>query len=308
MGDSYVTATHPALNSVCCYTLGGKPPCLKKKNRPGPSLCPPWAGNIAGVIGDALVMGGAAPILLRFVVPCRPWAGPGVVLACWCGLNRRSRPPWERALRGAGVRHVRIQLRPPSGVTVPSGWRRASPRPGGGGGPALPRPAGSRGGKGEGGGEGGPCRFSPAPCPVGWPMAPVPVTLRLRCAPLGYTRAVGVAGRPWAPVGQCSGGGGEVSSPRSAPQPSSGWHQSRPLSVRIPGCRRPVAGRQRVMWERSTGGAWRAAALAAAVVSAPPGVAAPLGGCGAAVSQAGPCPPIGWGGGGGRGRGGPRAP
>ena len=32
-------------------------------NRPGPSLCPPWAGNIAGVIGDALVMGGAAPIL-----------------------------------------------------------------------------------------------------------------------------------------------------------------------------------------------------------------------------------------------------
>ena len=31
MGDSYATATHPALNSVCCYTLGGKPPCLKKK-------------------------------------------------------------------------------------------------------------------------------------------------------------------------------------------------------------------------------------------------------------------------------------
>ena len=32
MGDSYVTATHPALNSVCCYTFGGKPPCLKKKS------------------------------------------------------------------------------------------------------------------------------------------------------------------------------------------------------------------------------------------------------------------------------------
>ena len=31
MGDSYVTATHPALNSVCCYTLGGKPPCQKLK-------------------------------------------------------------------------------------------------------------------------------------------------------------------------------------------------------------------------------------------------------------------------------------
>ena len=31
MGDPYVTATHPALNSVCCYTLGGKPPCPKQK-------------------------------------------------------------------------------------------------------------------------------------------------------------------------------------------------------------------------------------------------------------------------------------
>ena len=34
MGHSYVTATQPALNSVCCYTLGGKPPCLKKKKKP----------------------------------------------------------------------------------------------------------------------------------------------------------------------------------------------------------------------------------------------------------------------------------
>ena len=33
MGDSYVTATHLALNSACCYTLGGKPPCLKKKKK-----------------------------------------------------------------------------------------------------------------------------------------------------------------------------------------------------------------------------------------------------------------------------------
>ena len=33
MGDSYVTATQPALNSACCYTFGGKPPCLKKKRK-----------------------------------------------------------------------------------------------------------------------------------------------------------------------------------------------------------------------------------------------------------------------------------
>ena len=33
MGDSYVTATHPALNSVCCYILGGKPPCPPPKKK-----------------------------------------------------------------------------------------------------------------------------------------------------------------------------------------------------------------------------------------------------------------------------------
>ena len=48
---------------------------------------------------------------------------------------------------------------------------------------------------------------------------------------------------------------------------------------------------------RSTGGAWRAAALAAAVLR-PPGAAAPPGGCGAAVSPAGLRPPMGGVGGG----------
>ena len=33
MGDPYVTAIHPAQNSVCCYTLGEKPPCPKKKRK-----------------------------------------------------------------------------------------------------------------------------------------------------------------------------------------------------------------------------------------------------------------------------------
>ena len=63
MGDSYVTATHPALNSVCCYTLGGKPPCLKKKigsmwvvaaRRPPPAVrvgCCPAVGRCLGPWG-----------------------------------------------------------------------------------------------------------------------------------------------------------------------------------------------------------------------------------------------------------------
>ena len=57
--------------------------------RLGLSLCLPWAGNNAGVIGDAQVMGGAAPILLRFVVACRPrvWS-----VRCSCALVR-VRPP-----------------------------------------------------------------------------------------------------------------------------------------------------------------------------------------------------------------------
>ena len=40
----------------------------------GPSLCLPWAGKKAGVIGVALVMEGVAVILLRFVFACCPQA------------------------------------------------------------------------------------------------------------------------------------------------------------------------------------------------------------------------------------------
>ena len=40
--------------------------------RPKPPLRPPRVGNIAGVTSDALVIGGAAPILLCLVAACRP--------------------------------------------------------------------------------------------------------------------------------------------------------------------------------------------------------------------------------------------
>ena len=39
-----------------------------------PSLCLPWAGNKADVLGFALAMEGVASIQLRFVVTCYLWA------------------------------------------------------------------------------------------------------------------------------------------------------------------------------------------------------------------------------------------
>ena len=147
-----------------------------------------------------------------------PGRGPCVVLACWCGLSCRPRSPRKQALRGAGARHVRIQLRPPRASRSLQGEWGRPPGPGGGGGPVLPRPAGRGGGVGErGGGRAVP--LLPPPCPLGWPLAPVPVTLRLRCAPLGYTcavrgcrAAVGASRSVWR-------GGGERS-PRPGPLPS----------------------------------------------------------------------------------------
>ena len=52
-------------------------PCL------GPSLCPPWEGNKAGVLDVALAMEGVAPIPFRCVLACCLWARsvwrPGVL-------------------------------------------------------------------------------------------------------------------------------------------------------------------------------------------------------------------------------------
>ena len=55
----------------------------------GPSLCLPWAGNKACVIGVALVMEGVAPILLRLVCACCPRA-----CSVWrsCALARLCLP------------------------------------------------------------------------------------------------------------------------------------------------------------------------------------------------------------------------
>ena len=70
---------------------GGGSLCL------GPSLCLPWAGDKAAVIGDTQLMAGVGPILLRFVFMCRPRAWS----ACRPCALARVRPP-VAAPAGAG--------------------------------------------------------------------------------------------------------------------------------------------------------------------------------------------------------------
>ena len=227
-------------------------------NRPGLFLCPPWAGNIAGVIGDALVMGGAAPILFRFVVACRPRAWP---VRHYGALVRAPPPVATPTGAGGGGRGGARRADPsasPAGRHGPFWGRGDVPSaPGGGrtaGAPEARRPGGERGGERGGG---GPVPLLPAPLPFWVARGPRPCHPSSPARPPGlYTcnqgcRAAVGAGR--GPVGRrwvrVAGGGGEVSPPRSSPPPSPGWHQCGPLRVRIPGPRRSVTGRQRVMWE-----------------------------------------------------------
>ena len=289
-------------------------------NRPGPSLCPPRAGNIAGVIGDALVMGSAAPILLRFVVACRtrvlpvrrsgalvrappPVATPG-------GAGSRGRGAARRADPAASPPGRHGPFRGRGGVPSAPGGRRA-------GAPAAHRPGGERGGEGGGGGA---APLLPAPLPCGVARGPRPCHPSSLARPPGvYTRsggcraAVGAGrgplGRQWVSVAGGGGGGGLSAPVRSPPFPRLAPESaaSFPHSW-VPPFRCWSASGNAGVSGRSTGGAWREAALAAAVVSLPRVQRPPGGGCGAAVSPAGLRPPMGWGGGGGGGAGVPSSP
>ena len=86
-------------------------------------------------------------------------------------------------------------------VPVPSGGGGASPWLREGGGSALLQPSSRGRGEGE-----GALRRPPPPRPI-WCR---PAILRLRRAPPGYTRAVGVAGRPWASGAARSAANGSV--------------------------------------------------------------------------------------------------
>ena len=257
--------------------------------------------------------GGVAPILLRCVVACRPRAWP---VRRSCALLRVCPPAATPAGAGGGrrggTRRANLAASPPERHGPSLGTGDVSSAPGGmeGRRPRGPQAGGRLGGRGEG----GPRRCSPPPCPLGWPVAPVPVTLLLRRTPPGYARSVGVAGWLWAPgaarsaaggsVWRRGGGRGLLATVRSPafPRLASGW-AALFAHAWVPRFRcRSVAGNAGVSG-RSTGGAWRAAALAMAVAPPPLGAAPPPGGRGAAVSPAGLRSPMDWGGGRGWGRG-----
>ena len=144
---------------------GGLSPCL------GPSLCLPWAGNKAGVLGVALAMEGVAPIPLWFVLACCPRASsvwrPGVV--AWVRLS-------IVVPAGAGGWGVGAGPAPASlpGATVLPGGGGIIPSVSGGVGAGAPVACGPMGGvEGQGGGS---RRGSPPPW-GGRPAALCPVPL-----------------------------------------------------------------------------------------------------------------------------------
>ena len=242
--------------------------CLVEGGREGPQTAPPEAPTdpaLPSALPEQAPLRASLAMLWSWGArppdcsgsPSRAAPGRGlcVVLARWCGLARRRRPPQKQA-GSAGARGVRIQLPPPPGVAVLLGGRGDVPSAPGGrraGAPAARRPGGERGG-GRGGGRA--ALLLPAPLPHGVARGPRP------CHPSSPTRPPGVytcsrgcraavgarpgpVGRQWVSV---AGGGGGIASPRSAPPPSPGRPQGGLLRLRLPGCRSSV-GRQRVMRE-----------------------------------------------------------
>ena len=180
---------------------------------PNPFVCIPRVGNIAGVTGDALVMGGAAPILFRFVVARRPLAWS----ALRSGLLVRARPSAATpAGAGGGGRRGARRAGPavsPPGRRGPFRGRGGVPSAPGGrraGAPAARRPGGERGG-----GEGGPSAAPRPPAPLGGPWPPPLSSFVSSVPPWAILLQSGLPGgrgrraRPGRPaVSQCGGGGG----------------------------------------------------------------------------------------------------
>ena len=187
----------------------------------GPSLCLARAGNKAGVIGGAQVMGGVAPhsAPVRCCVP-----PPGVVRvlslcagaglpACRSPRGSRRRGAWGRAACG-------LSCVPPPGAAALSGGGGTSLRPRGkwrDGAPVARRPEGGVGVRGEG----GPRRGSPPPCPGGLALGlrPSPPS-SLANPPWVYMFSWGCQGVPGAWRGlvgrrwvSLAGGGGAASAP-----------------------------------------------------------------------------------------------
>ena len=184
---------------LCCRggQWGGGSLCLV------PCLCPPWAGNKAGVTGGVLVMEGVAPIPLRFLVAClllaRSVLRPGVL------ARVRLLPAVPVGAGGWGGEAGRAPF-PLTGAAVPPGGEGIIPSSSGGVGAGAPAACGPAGGVGVGGGSrcgapapplGGGLRF-PALPPLS-SLAHSPPA----CAFCGGRRAVPCTG-----CGLLGGGGG----------------------------------------------------------------------------------------------------
>ena len=183
-----------------------------------PTALPEWAMVMAGPWG-------ARPPYCSGASPCAvPRLSPRAAPARWFGLARWPRPLREQAARGAGARGVQVQPHPPPRVAVPSGGGGASPWLRGGGRSLLwPSTLGG----GAGGGMGGLPHHPPPPRPV----RRRPAICCLRRALPGYTRAVGIAGRPRASGAARSAANGSV---------RRGWGGGGAALVRAPVFSRPA--------------------------------------------------------------------
>ena len=177
-------------------------------DRPKPLLRPPQVGNIAGVTGDALVMGGAAPILFWFIVTCCPWAW----FLCRSGALARACPsaatPAGAGGGGRRARGVRVQLPPPPPAS--RSLLGEGGRPLGSGRAESRRSCSLQAGGGAGGGGGAPLLSAPLPRRVSpcHPLSPAGALGVYSCC--GGCRAAVGARR--GPVGcqwvSAAGGGG----------------------------------------------------------------------------------------------------
>ena len=206
-----------------------------------PFALPEWAVVIRGSWG-------ARPPYFSGVPPCAPpRLGPRVAAARWCELACRPRPPREQAAGGAGARGVQVQPQPPPPASQSFLGEGGCPLGSGG---AEGHSCGPQAGGGERGGwVGGPPPRPIAPSGVSLPSVVSSVP------PLGYTRAVGVAGRPRASGTARSAangsvrrrGGGEPPlpwfAPPSSPGPASVGAALFAPSLAPPVRRQPAAGR-----------------------------------------------------------------
>ena len=171
-------------------------------------------------------------------------------------------------MKGAGARGLQVQLRPPPDVAVSFGgggtppWLRGGQRAG--------APAACRPGKERGGGGGRSAAPRP-PAPLGGPWPPPLSSFVSGVPPWGIL--VHPVDRQWVSVaGGGAGRGGSdlltlVRAP-AFPRPAPEWAAPFAPSWALPFRCRSVAGNAGVCG-RSIGGAWRATALAEAVVSPP---------------------------------------